>query len=59
MTGILIGKIQWPFLAQLYMLQPEHKTLVNKSGMIIIQTERTIDQKMVAVAWVALYNTSP
>jgi hypothetical protein len=44
---------------QLFLLQPEQRTLVDKSGMIRVQMGSTIDQKMVAVAWDALYDTTP
>jgi hypothetical protein len=59
MTEILIGKIQWPFLAQFLfatrcLLQPEHRTVVDKSGMIRTQMGSAVDQKMVAAAWDAL-----
>jgi hypothetical protein len=40
------------------MLQSE-KTLVDESGMIRTQMGGTADQKMVAVAWVTLYDTAP
>jgi hypothetical protein len=38
------------FLAQLYLLQPEQRTLVDESGMVRTQMGSTIDQKMVAAA---------
>jgi hypothetical protein len=66
MTEILRRKDSRIFLAhfpplryQLFLLQPEQRTLVDKSGMIRAQMGSTIDQKMVAVAWDALYDTTP
>jgi hypothetical protein len=41
------------------LLQLEQRTLRDEFGMIITQLGSTIDQKMVAVAWDALYNTTP
>jgi hypothetical protein len=41
------------------LLHPEQRILVDESGMIITEMGSTIDQKMVAVAWDALYNTTP
>jgi hypothetical protein len=63
----MIDKIQRPFLAQfltrflqdVFVLQPEQRTLVDESGGIITQIGRTTDQKVVAVARNALYNTIP
>jgi hypothetical protein len=40
------------------MLQPQHRTLVDESGIIITQVGSRIDKKMVAVAWDALYDTT-
>jgi hypothetical protein len=40
------------------MLQPEHRILVDGLGMIRTQVGSTIDQKMVAVAWEALNDTT-
>jgi hypothetical protein len=66
MIQILIGKNQWPFLAQFLPVSllddsdaTEHRTLVDKSGMIVTQMGSTTDQKMVAVAWNALYDNTP
>jgi hypothetical protein len=39
------------------LLHPEQKTVVDKSGMIGTQMGSTVDQKMVAFAWDALYDT--
>jgi hypothetical protein len=58
-------KIPWLFLAVSPPLllgdcaAPEQRTLVDESGMIRTQMGSTIDQKMVAVAWDALYDTTP
>jgi hypothetical protein len=41
------------------MLQPEYRTLVDESGMIRSQVGSAIHEKMVAVAWDALYDTTP
>jgi hypothetical protein len=41
------------------LLQPEQRTLVDESGMIKTKMGNTIDQKMVAVAWIPLYDTTP
>jgi hypothetical protein len=41
------------------LLQPEHRQLVDESGMIRAQMESIIDQKMATVAWDALYDTTP
>jgi hypothetical protein len=41
------------------LLQPEQRTLMDESGMITTQMGSTVDQKMVAVAWGALYETTP
>jgi hypothetical protein len=40
-------------------LQPEKRTLVDESGMNRTQKGSTVDQKTVAVAWDALYDTTP
>jgi hypothetical protein len=40
------------------LLQPEQRALVDESRMIITQMGNRIDQKMVAVAWNALYDTT-
>jgi hypothetical protein len=40
------------------LLQPEHRTLVHELGMIRTQMGGKIDQKMVAAAWDALYDTT-
>jgi hypothetical protein len=47
-----------PRVATRCLLQPEQRTLLDESGKIGTQMGSTIDQKMVAVAWDALYNTS-
>jgi hypothetical protein len=47
-----------PRVATRCLLQPEQITLLDESGKIGTQMGSTIDQKMVAVAWDALYNTS-
>jgi hypothetical protein len=47
-----------PCFATGCLLQPEQRTLVDESGMIRTQMGITIDQKMVAVAWNALYDTT-
>jgi hypothetical protein len=40
-------------------LQPEQRTVEDKSGMIRTQVGSTIDQEIVTVAWDALYDTTP
>jgi hypothetical protein len=40
------------------LLQTEQITLVDESEMIMTQEERNIDQKMIAVACDALYDTT-
>jgi hypothetical protein len=40
-------------------LQPQQRTLVDVSGMIRAQMGSTIHHKTVAVAWYALYDTTP
>jgi hypothetical protein len=40
------------------LLQPEQRSLVDESGMVRTQMGSTVDQKVVAVAWDALYETS-
>jgi hypothetical protein len=65
MVEILIGKIQLPFtpvslrFATRCLLQEEHRTLMDESGIIITQMGMTVDKKMVTVAWDALYDTTP
>jgi hypothetical protein len=41
------------------MLLPEQRTLVDESGMIRTKMGITIEQRMVAVAWDAWYDTTP
>jgi hypothetical protein len=41
------------------LLQPKQKTPVDESGMIRTEMGSTVDQKVVAVAWDALYDTTP
>jgi hypothetical protein len=41
------------------LLQKQQKTLVDEQEMIRTQMESTIDRKMVADAWDALYDTTP
>jgi hypothetical protein len=43
----------------MYKNNTEQRTLVDESGMIRTQMGSTIDQKMVAVAWGTLYDTTP
>jgi hypothetical protein len=43
--------------ASMCLLQREQRILVDESGMIRTQMGSTIDQKMVAVAWDAWYDT--
>jgi hypothetical protein len=66
MIELLIGKIQRPFLAQflpgllqVFLLQPEQRSLVDEPGMIRTQVGSKIYQKMTAVARDALYGTDP
>jgi hypothetical protein len=65
MIEILKGKIQRPFLAQFLpsllfgVSAATRATLVDGSGMIRTQMGSTIDQKMVPVAWDALYDPPP
>jgi hypothetical protein len=40
------------------LLQPEQITVLDESEMITTQMESTTDQKMVAVTWDALYDTT-
>jgi hypothetical protein len=40
------------------LLQPEQRTLVDELGMIRTEMESTVDKKMVAIAWAALYDTT-
>jgi hypothetical protein len=40
------------------LLQPEQKTVVDESGMIRTHMGSTVDQKMVAIEWDALYDTT-
>jgi hypothetical protein len=40
------------------LMQPEQRYLLNESEMIRTQMGRTIEQKMVAFAWNALYDTT-
>jgi hypothetical protein len=46
-------------MAAVSLLQPEQRTLVDESGKFRTLIGSTIEQKMVAVAWDALYDTSP
>jgi hypothetical protein len=57
----MIGKTQRPFLAQFVSIATRERSLVDESKTIRTQMRSTIDlvQKMVAVAWDALYNTTP
>jgi hypothetical protein len=41
------------------LLQPEQRTMVGELVMITTQTGRTVDHKIVAVAWDPLYDTTP
>jgi hypothetical protein len=66
MTEILIGKIQWPFLAEFLsdsLLGVSATSSAEKSddesGMIRTQMWRTVDQKIVVDAWDALCGTTP
>jgi hypothetical protein len=65
MIEILIAKIQQPFPAQfppaslVGICCNQQETLVDESRMIRTQTGSTINHKMIAVAWDALYDTTP
>jgi hypothetical protein len=48
-----------PLFGTRCLLQTEQGTLVDESGMIRTQLGSTVDQKMIAVAWDALYDTTP
>jgi hypothetical protein len=41
------------------LLQPKQRTQVDESGMIRTEMGSTVDQKVIAVAWDALYDTTP
>jgi hypothetical protein len=65
MIEILTCKIQRPFLAQLLSASllglcfKHSREMVDESRMVRTQMGSTKDQKMVAVAWDALYDTTP
>jgi hypothetical protein len=42
----------------MFLLQQEQRTVVDESGIIRTEMGSTVDQKMVAAAWDALYNTT-
>jgi hypothetical protein len=42
-----------------YLLNPEQRTVVDELGMIRTQMGSGIDQRIVAVAWDALYDITP
>jgi hypothetical protein len=47
-----------PTLLPVCVLQPEQRMLVDELGMIRTEMGSTVDKKMVAVAWGALYDTT-
>jgi hypothetical protein len=47
-----------PHFAARCLLQPDHATLVDESGIIRTQMGSRTDQKMVAVTWDSLYSTT-
>jgi hypothetical protein len=65
MIEIPTAKIQQPFVAQfppaslVGICCKQQETLVDESRIIRTQTGSTINHKMVAVAWDALYGTTP
>jgi hypothetical protein len=65
MIEILIVKIQRPYLVQFLpvslqrVYRNKSRVLVDESRMIRTHMEITTDQKVVAVSWDALYDTTP
>jgi hypothetical protein len=58
-SSAAISGTVFPRFSTRCLLQPEQGTLVDESGVITTQMESTIDQKMIAVAWDALCDTTP
>jgi hypothetical protein len=58
-TSAVNSRLVFPRYATRCLLKPKQLTLVDESGIIRNQMESTIDQKLVAVAWDALYDTTP